>query len=82
MFEKSYAYKQHDHLICQDCDLVLEFCDPRIQQIQSMMGKILYFDVTQHSLNLDGKCLLLQKTGTCEHHKKKQVTLLNKIKKH
>ena len=82
MFEKSYAYKQHDHLICQDCDKVLEFCDPRIQQIQSMMGKILYFDVTQHSLNLYGKCLLPQKTGTCEHHKKKQVTLLNKIKKH
>ncbi len=50
-FEKSFAYKQHDHLICEDCEHVLEFCDPRIQQIQSMMGDILKFDITHHSLS-------------------------------
>lgn len=33
-FEKSYKFKQHDHLICTDCEKVFEFCDPRIQQIQ------------------------------------------------
>ena len=48
-FEKSFAYKQHDHLICADCEHVLEFCDPRIQQIQSMMGEILDFKITHHS---------------------------------
>src|SRR5271169_3054610 len=37
LYEKSYAYKQHDHLICEDCEHVFEFCDPRIQQIQSMV---------------------------------------------
>ena len=79
MFEKSYAYKQHDHLICHDCDKVMEFCDPRIQQIQTMMGKILNFEVTHHSLNLFGKCLKLQETGVCEHLEKKQVTLRLKI---
>ena len=75
-FEKSFAYKQHDHLICQDCDKVLEFCDPRIQQIQSMMGEILGFQVTHHSLNLYGKCNNLLTKGSCENMKtKKQVTL-------
>jgi len=75
-FEKSYAYRQHDHLICQDCDKVLEFCDPRIEQIQSMMGKLLDFTITQHSLNLYGKCNRLATSGICEHlKKKKQVTL-------
>jgi Fur family ferric uptake transcriptional regulator len=71
-FEKSYAYKQHDHLICIDCERVLEFCDPRIQQIQTMMGEILNFRVTHHSLNLFGKCNKLAKEGKCEylHHKK------------
>ncbi|MFN5223644.1 MAG: Fur family transcriptional regulator [Bacteroidota bacterium] len=67
MFEKSYAYKQHDHLICSDCEHVLEFCDPRIQQIQSMMGEILNFKVTNHSLNLFGKCNRLAETGRCDH---------------
>jgi Fur family ferric uptake transcriptional regulator len=69
-FEKSYAYKQHDHLICSDCEKVFEFCDPRIQQIQSMMGDILNFTVTHHSLNLYGKCNRLQDTGSCEHAEK------------
>ncbi|MFZ1704057.1 MAG: transcriptional repressor [Saprospiraceae bacterium] len=55
-YEKSYGFKQHDHLICLDCADVLEFCDPRIQQIKNMMGDILQFEITHHSLNLYGKC--------------------------
>ncbi len=55
-YEKSYGYKQHDHLICIDCGEVLEFCDPRIQQIKNMMGDLLEFKVTHHSLNLYGHC--------------------------
>ncbi len=64
-YEKSYGYKQHDHLICVDCGDVLEFCDPRIQQIKNMMGDILKFKVTHHSLNLYGKC-----DGACDKTKK------------
>ena len=55
-YEKSYGFKQHDHLICMDCGEVLEFCDPRIHQIKSMMGEVLKFEVTHHSLNLYGHC--------------------------
>ena len=64
-YEKSYGYKQHDHLICVDCSKVLEFCDPRIQQIKSIMGEILHFKITHHSLNLYGKC-----DGACDKNKK------------
>lgn len=55
-FEKSYGYKQHDHLICVDCNQVLEFCDPRIQNIQNTVGDILNFQVLHHSLILYGNC--------------------------
>jgi Fur family ferric uptake transcriptional regulator len=75
MFERSYAYKQHDHLICTDCGKVLEFCDPRIQQIQSMMGDILNFSITHHSLNLYGKCRMLLEKGYCEHMVQKEINL-------
>lgn len=64
-YEKSYGFKQHDHLICLDCGEVLEFCDPRIQQIKSMMGDILKFEITHHSLNLYGKC----NRNPCENKK-------------
>ena len=37
-YEKSYGFKQHDHLLCIDCGKVMEFCDPRIQNIKDMMG--------------------------------------------
>jgi len=55
-YEKSYGFKQHDHLICNDCGKVVEFCDPRIQQIKNMMGEVLKFKVTHHALNLYGNC--------------------------
>lgn len=55
-FEKSYGYKQHDHIICIECNKVVEFCDPRIHQIQSMMGELLKFEIKHHSLNLYGIC--------------------------
>ncbi|MEM1328741.1 MAG: transcriptional repressor [Bacteroidota bacterium] len=59
-YEKSYGYKQHDHIICLNCGDVLEFCDPRIQQIKDTMGDLLGFEVAHHSLNLYGRC---QKTA-------------------
>jgi Fur family ferric uptake transcriptional regulator len=68
-FERSYAFRQHDHLICEDCEHVFEFCDPRIQQIQNMMGDLLKFNVTYHSLNLYGRCKELLEHGTCKHRK-------------
>lgn len=68
-YEKSFEYKQHDHLICEDCEHIFEFCDPRIQQIQSMMGELLKFKVTHHSLNLFGKCTSLAETGQCKNKK-------------
>lgn len=69
LYEKSYEYKQHDHLICNECEKVFEFCDPRIQQIQSTMANLLNFAVTHHSLNLFGYCNRIKETGTCEYHK-------------
>jgi Fur family ferric uptake transcriptional regulator len=55
-YERSYGYKQHDHIICVDCKKVVEFCDPRIQQIKSMMGELLNFKITHHSLYCYGVC--------------------------
>jgi len=55
-YEKSYGYKQHDHLICTDCHKVTEFCDPRIQNIQNTVSELLHFKVMHHSLILYASC--------------------------
>jgi Fur family ferric uptake transcriptional regulator len=68
-FEKSYKYKQHDHLICLDCEKVFEFCDPRIQQIQQSTENMLGFKVSHHALNFFAKCQKLCNDGSCENKK-------------
>ena len=55
-FEKSHANKQHDHLICTECNKVQEFCDPRIQTIQNTVGEVLNFNIVHHSLVFYGSC--------------------------
>lgn len=64
-FERSHKYRQHDHVICQECGKVFEFCDPRIQQIQNMVQSMLNFDIRSHSLNFYGNCKELAENGTC-----------------
>lgn len=55
-FEKAHNCKQHDHLICQECGKVFEFCDPRVQDIQNTAEKMLNFKVNYHSLYFYGIC--------------------------
>ncbi len=64
-YEKSYGYKQHDHLICTECHKVTEFCDPRIQTIQNTVGELLHFNVMHHSLILYASCT----NKNCENRK-------------
>ena len=69
-FEKSYGYKQHDHIICANCGKVVEFCDPRVQQIKTMVGELLNFRITHHALNLYGICGSCQKEMEFGIHRK------------
>jgi Fur family ferric uptake transcriptional regulator len=56
LYEKSYGYKQHDHVICKQCGKVMEFCDPRIGDIEKMIGELLDFQVESHALTIYGRC--------------------------
>jgi len=55
-FEKAYEYKQHDHLICTQCGNLIEFCDPRIHEIQNSISDLMHFKVSYHSLYIYGIC--------------------------
>jgi len=55
-FERAYKFKQHDHVICIECGKMMEFCDPRIQEIESSVSKQLDFEISHHSLTFFGKC--------------------------
>ena len=55
-YERSYSFWQHDHLICTDCGELFEFCDPRLQGIQELVGEVYGFDITHHALHVYGVC--------------------------
>lgn len=53
-FEKSHGSKQHDHVVITDTGELLEFCDPRIQQIKSTIEEVFDIDIEHHSLYFYG----------------------------
>ncbi|MEM6525311.1 MAG: transcriptional repressor [Bacteroidota bacterium] len=57
LYEKSHGFKQHDHLICANCNKIMEFCDPRVHIIQQMIESVYNFNITDHSLNFYGNCM-------------------------
>ncbi len=64
LYEKAYGFRQHDHAICNVCNKILEFCDPRIQQIRNTMGDLLQLNIENHSLHLFGSPRL-DESGKC-----------------
>lgn len=55
-FEYSYKFSQHDHILCLDTGKLLEFCDPRIQEIKETIEKTFNMKITHHSLTFYGTC--------------------------
>lgn len=53
-FEKSFEFKQHDHIILDEGE-VIEFCDPRIQNIRTTLEEIFNVDINDHTLYFYGK---------------------------
>ena len=53
-YEKSYFDKQHDHIILTATGEVIEFCDPRIQQIKQTMEEMFGINIETHSLYFYG----------------------------
>ncbi len=53
-FEKAHEFNQHDHIICTDTGEVLEFCDPRIENIKRSLEELFDIDIMHHSLYFYG----------------------------
>ncbi len=54
-FEKAFRCGQHDHLIDMESGNVIEFCDPRINDIINTVCEIYNFRPLFHSLYIYGK---------------------------
>jgi len=54
-FERAFQNQQHDHIILTESGEVIEFCDPRIQNIKATLEQIFGIEIMHHSLNFYGR---------------------------
>ncbi len=55
-YEATGQNEHHDHLICTACGRILEFEDPRIEQLQDEVAARHGFTIERHRLELYGLC--------------------------
>ncbi len=65
-YDPNYAtHPNHNHIICLDCDKIVEFEDYCLDVRESVLAKGLGFKPGAVRLRIEGNCEELQTTGTC-----------------
>lgn len=55
-FEHVFGHEHHDHMVCVKCGQTIEFCDPRIEALQSAICEKTGFRSSTHKLEITGTC--------------------------
>ena len=55
-YEVAWANEHHDHMICVECEKIVEFEDPDIEELQHDVAARLGFTLVRHKLELYGMC--------------------------
>jgi Fur family ferric uptake transcriptional regulator len=55
-YEVAWADEHHDHLICVECEKIIEFEDADIEELQHRVAGRLGFMLMRHKLELYGLC--------------------------
>lgn len=56
-YEVAVEDDHHDHLICLDCDAVIEFENDAIEELQEKQARALGFELKHHRLELYARCV-------------------------
>ena len=68
-YEHIYGHEHHDHLICLDCDNIIEIHDDEIESRQLKICEKYGFTLESHVHTMYVKCKKLSITGKCENKK-------------
>ncbi|NPA33441.1 MAG: transcriptional repressor [Chlorobi bacterium] len=61
VYDFSYKAKQHEHLYCEVCGKIEEFCDPRLSIIEEDVQKLTGFKIIKRNVVFRGICSECQK---------------------
>src|SRR5947208_2580539 len=65
-YDPNYAeHPNHSHIICQDCERIVEFESDKIERLENEISHRLGFEVKSQRLQITGRCEELKKLGAC-----------------
>ncbi len=59
-------HPHHNHLICVDCQRIVEFEDPHIELLEECITKRLGFSPTNKTVRIEATCDELKRFGKCD----------------
>jgi len=67
-YDPNYAeHPNHSHIICQDCEKIVEFESEKISMLENEISHELGFSVATQKLQITGTCEELKKLGACKN---------------
>jgi Fur family ferric uptake transcriptional regulator len=65
-YDPNYAdHPRHNHIICQDCDKIVEFESDTLERLENEITQRLGFSPQSHRLQISARCEELRRRGTC-----------------
>jgi Fur family ferric uptake transcriptional regulator len=66
VYDPNYAeHPNHNHIICQDCEKIVEFDSEKIEKLENEISQRLGFSVKAHRLQITATCEELKRLGAC-----------------
>ena len=66
-YDPNYAeHPHHNHIICQDCEKIVEFESDKIEQLENEISRRLGFSVKTQRLQITANCEEFRKLGVCK----------------
>ena len=67
-YDPNYAdHPHHNHLICQDCEKIVEFESDKIDKLENEISHQLGFSLKKQRLQITGTCDQLKRLGACKN---------------
>jgi Fur family ferric uptake transcriptional regulator len=66
-YDPNYAeHPNHNHIICNDCEKIVEFESDKIEKLESEITRRLGFAIKTQRLQITGTCEELKRLGACK----------------
>jgi Fur family ferric uptake transcriptional regulator len=68
IYDPNYAdHPNHNHIICNDCDKIVEFESERLNALESEISGKLGFEVQSQQLTINASCEEMKRVGACKN---------------